>query len=419
MAGSQTGMLFREQVAEARRQRLYGEVVLTDSRISSKFVAVIAVVSVGLIIWAMTATYPRTETVPGVVVTTKPSAKVLAPRAGVAERVHVRENERVHQGQPLVFVGVEIRDEGHRGAANDTLTALDSQKDSVDVQIAAARSVMAAERDKLGLTLEAVAMEQRSIRVQMKIQASIVKSKTEELERIRPTVEKGYMSRLELDRREQSLLIEQQRLEQFNQQLVQLGVRRQDLEAQLERLPADERRQLAELEGQLSSISQQKSRTKVEVGYTVVAPIEGRVTALQASPGKGIEPGVPLMVILPEDPDFHVNLYAPSRAVGFIKVGQPVRVSYDAFPYKQFGTFGGEIDAISGMAYAPGELDTPIKVGEPVYAIKVRLANETATAFGRSLPLQSGMTLTGNIILERRSFLDWLLQPLNAVRKRT
>ena len=35
------------------------------------------------------------------------------------------------------------------------------------------------------------------------------------------------------------------------------------------------------------------------------------------------------------------------------------------------------------------------------------------------LGLQPGMTLKANIVLERQSFLAWLLQPLNAVLKRT
>ena len=57
-------------------------------------------------------------------------------------------------------------------------------------------------------------------------------------------------------------------------------------------------------------------------------------------------------------------------------------------------------------------------------AIAMHLADKfpavgLAPAFGTPLPLQSGMTLTAHVILERRSFFDWLLQPLHAVRNRT
>ena len=40
-------------------------------------------------------------------------------------------------------------------------------------------------------------------------------------------------------------------------------------------------------------------------------------------------------------------------------------------------------------------------------------------AFGGVYPIQPGMTLKANVILEKQSFLGWLLEPINAVRHRT
>ena len=411
--------LFREQVIERRRQRLFGDVVLSDSRISSRFVFAIGTISLTLMIWAMTATYPRTEMIPGVVATTDPSAKIFAARSGVTERVFVREGARVRKGQPLLFVGVDMRDDAQRGAAGASLSALDHQSESIALRIDAAQQTTRDERGRLADALEANAAERQSLEQQLGIQSAIVESKAEELARIIPAADKGFISKFELDRRRQALLAERQRVAQINQQIVQLESRRDDLSSQQRRLPFERQRQAAELEGELGSISQQRSRARVEVGYTVVAPIDGRVTALQAAPGRGVDPRVPLLAILPKDATFQVQLYAPSKAVGFIRAGQTVRISYDAFPYKQFGTFSGAIASISRTAYAPGEIDAPLKLEEAVYPIGVRLRNEVAPAFGTPLPLQSGMTLTAHVILERRSFFDWLLQPLHAVRNRT
>lgn len=419
MTAETANNLFREQVTERRRQRLYGDVVLSDSRISSRLVVGIAAISLLLIVWATTATYPRTEAVPGVVMTSQPSAKVFAIRNGVAERVFVRDGSAVRRGQPLVFIGVDMRDEDTRGAARDSLTALTGQTDSVKAQMQAAHDALSSEREKLSASLETNAGEQATLREQSVIQAAIIRSKEEEIRRITPVAEKGFISQMEMDRRRQSLLAERQRAEQIKQQLVQLATRRNETVAQLRRLPMDELREKAQLQGELGSLFQQRSRARVDVGYTILAPVDGRVTALQASSGRSVDPRVPLLSVMPQRSVFQVQLYAPSKAVGFIRVGQQVRISYDAFPYKQFGTFAGTIASISRTAYAPGEIDVPVKIEEPVYLIRVRLANETVPAFGKPLPLQSGMTLQGTVILERRSFVDWLLQPLNSVRKRT
>ena len=120
-----------------------------------------------------------------------------------------------------------------------------------------------------------------------------------------------------------------------------------------------------------------------------------------------------------DDAAMAVELYAPSRAIGFARVGQSVRLMYDAFPYQQFGSFAGTVAAISHTALAPGDIDAPLKLAEPAYRLRVRLDAQAVAAFGGVYPLQPGMTLKANVVLEKQSFLGWLLEPLNAVRHRT
>ena len=126
----------------------------------------------------------------------------------------------------------------------------------------------------------------------------------------------------------------------------------------------------------------------------------------------------PLMVIVPTEAELSAELYAPSRAVGFVEPGKETRLIYDAFPYQRFGSFEGSVASISRIAIDPRETDIPFPFEEPVYRISVSLDEQAIEAFGEPAPLQAGMTLQANIVLERQSFLAWLLQPLNAVLKR-
>ena len=91
---------------------------------------------------------------------------------------------------------------------------------------------------------------------------------------------------------------------------------------------------------------------------------------------------------------------------------------YDAFPAERFGSFRGTIVQISRTILAPKEVDAAVEIREPVYSMRVALAQQAVTAFGESVPLQPGMTLRANIVLDRRTFFDWLLEPINAVRER-
>ena len=127
------------------------------------------------------------------------------------------------------------------------------------------------------------------------------------------------------------------------------------------------------------------------------------------------------MTIVNADARMVAELYAPSRAIGFTRVGQEVRLMYDAFPFQRFGSFAGRISTISRTVLAPNEVDAPIQgqMREPVYRIRVQIAAQSIQAFGEQIPLQPGMTLAANIVLDRRTFLEWLLDPINAVRNRS
>jgi membrane fusion protein len=74
---------------------------------------------------------------------------------------------------------------------------------------------------------------------------------------------------------------------------------------------------------------------------------------------------------------------------------------------------------VSRIVLDPRDASIPVKLEEPVYKITVALDHQSIDAFGQRLPLQPGMALRANIVLERQSFLDWFLTPLRAVGNRT
>ncbi len=55
---------------------------------------------------------------------------------------------------------------------------------------------------------------------------------------------------------------------------------------------------------------------------------------------------------------------------------------------------------------------------ERVYRVTVAIDHQTIEAYGKAVPLQAGMTLTADIILEKRSLIQWLLDPLLSLRGR-
>ena len=65
----------------------------------------------------------------------------------------------------------------------------------------------------------------------------------------------------------------------------------------------------------------------------------------------------------------------------------------------------------------PGEVDNnPLVFTEPVYKLTARLHDQTVFASGNNLPLLPGMTFNAVIVLGERTFLEWLLNPIYALR---
>jgi membrane fusion protein len=175
---------------------------------------------------------------------------------------------------------------------------------------------------------------------------------------------------------------------------------------------------LAGLQASLAEAGTALAEAQARQGYVVAAPIAGRVTSLQAWAGMSTEVGVPFMAIVPENAPLQVSLLVPARAMGFIMRGQPVQVAFDAFPFQRFGLYPGRIESVSDTLLKPSESAGPITPKEPSYRVTARLERQTVTAYGQQMPLRPDMSLRADIIIDRRSLIQWLFDPLLSARGR-
>lgn len=109
-------------------------------------------------------------------------------------------------------------------------------------------------------------------------------------------------------------------------------------------------------------------------------------------------------------------MFLPSRAIGFVEKNQKVLIRYDAFPYQRYGLYGGRIVQIAETVINPNEISIQLPIQEPVYRIKVELDKQTVNAYNKEMPLQTGMSVAAEIILEERSLGQWLLEPIYSLR---
>ena len=112
------------------------------------------------------------------------------------------------------------------------------------------------------------------------------------------------------------------------------------------------------------------------------------------------------------------ELLLPTRSAGFVGKGDVARLRFDAFPYQRFGFVVSTVERIDKAVMLKGEATLPIALREPVYRVRTRLDTQGIRADGEAFRLRSGMLLEADIILDRRTLLDWLLDPLYSLRGR-
>ena len=174
--------------------------------------------------------------------------------------------------------------------------------------------------------------------------------------------------------------------------------------------------QINQLRREQAQLNNQLSQIKTSYQFTITASHTGIVTAIQAVEGETISQAFaqsrPLIQILPEGAELVAELLLPTRSAGFIVKGQQSRLRFAAFPYQRFGFVESEITRIDQSLVIPNEMQIPVAINEPVYRLRAKLNKQSIQAYGKEFPLKSGMLLEADIMLEERSIIQWLLEPL-------
>lgn len=344
--------------------------------------------------------------------------RVVASDPGVIRALHVIEGQVVAKGDLLALIGSERVSEGGDFASRDVLAALEQEEASLAARLEALAQSMPLAGVAASAEAEALVAELQAAQTAIATAVDRQKLAAERVALAKPVRDRGFLSADELRRREDALIVADQAVADARSRAASLTARIERARALEARTPHDLAQTRGLLEGQLASVRQRRAQAEASRGYELRAQAAGRVTALQAVLGQPVDRSRPLMTISPEDPVLLSELYVPSRAAGFVAPGQSVRLLYDAFPFQRFGAARGEVISVSSTVMAPAEVNAAVKLDEPVYRVLVRLERQSVDAFGQPMPLQVGMALTADIILENRSLMDWLLQPIHAIRGR-
>lgn len=376
----------------------------------------LALFMTALITFLINVDFARKETVRGKLRVDGAEAKLFALEPGLITEVMVEDGQPVSAGDPIAEITSDRFLSGGGSMSEATRDQLERERATLERRRAAI--VKASDLSIAQVEQQISNAKRRQVETEGQLQVGrsrleIAKRRAEDAESFlkeQLIAEPQYNERLDI-----AASLEQNVL-QIEAQLGEAISTQASLILEKQQASVNAERDLADIDQRLEQIKAQVERTSAETVHVVRTPISGRVTGLQARVGEQAIAGLPLGVVLPEESTLIAEVFIPSRAIGFVEPGQNVKLQYDAFPYQKFGIAMGEVIAVADTAQLPQELGVSSQTGESVYRVGIRLDVQHVEAFSRNVPLQVGMELTADIILENRRLLEWLLEPLMSKR---
>lgn len=409
--------LFRQQAQQAQRTSVLGEIVLVRP-VSFGFLTV-AAVCMALALAALFAfgTYTRRTTVEGVVTPNTGLVKVYVQQAGIVLAKRVVEGQRVARGAVLYTVSNDLQSaaEGRTQAA--LIEQARQRKQSLLQEIDKTRVLQQTERE----TLQAKIASQRGaltgIDEQIESQRVRTSLAADGAARYDRLLAQDYISKDQAQQRQADLLDQQSKLNGLRRDRAGTAQALREAVDELAGLGLQQQNRLSQIDRSVIDVDQSLIESEARRELVVTAPEAGVVTAVIAEPGQIADGTRPVASIVPDGSVWQAYLFVPSAAVGFVHVGDPVLIRYQAYPYQKFGQYRGTVASIARTALSAAELGAggmpPAVLGDGTfYRVTVRLAAQDVTAYGKPVPLQAGMALQADILQERRRLYEWVLEPL-------
>lgn len=204
---------------------------------------------------------------------------------------------------------------------------------------------------------------------------------------------------LELRREESKLLASQLPYRQAGATLLANAAaqrsKQQEL-LELDRTMTEQGQQFLQALSTLQSAVDEWERT-----YVVRAPSQGRVYfPLPLQQNQQVAIGQELFYVAPGNTAYLGQLRIPQQNAGKVRVGQPVLIRFNGYPYQEFGLVRGTVKSVA---------EIPLRDG---FVAEVSLPAQLVTSRGRHLTYKLGMTASAEIITRDQRLLERLFNSL-------
>jgi membrane fusion protein len=416
--------MFRKNALNKNKNDAFGEVIVVPKASFIISSILLTAIVASILIFISINSYEKKERVFGYLVPDKGLVKVTTPRDGFVKKVFFNNGEPIAKGEIIAVIQSQITDVLGITQSDGLVAEYAKQIVYLEQKLEQKKNTSLVDNKRLIFSISSGMQEIEILQKQLAIELEKLTLAKEEYSLIQGIGDKNYLTSSEINRSHQTKLSIEAATEQ-----IYLQILRQESAIERDRLLIEQMEYTfsaykLDYEQALSELNQKITQTKNNGLYTIESPVDGIISSWQAMEGNSVRSGMPLAVIIPKNAVLEAKLIVSSRAIGFIKVGQKVRLKYDAFPYQRYGSFDGSITRMTQNSLSASELSQTIGISnaklnntESSYLVNATLSNLFIAKNGKKIGLQAGMSFRAEIITEEQTLLRWLFDPLFTITR--
>ena len=400
-------------------------------------VVLFLVVLFGLMSWLIK--YPDVLSAPVIITTENPVIRVVAKVSAKLEKLSVKNQEYVEEGQIIALLESNTDWEDIQ-KLNLFLQSLSDQTSLLSINIPEQLSLgqMQASYTRLvqqvkeqqyflqqtndEVKIQAAQQQiqhyedlNESIKRQLDIFQKEVQLAENNYKTSKQLFESGAGSLVEVENAEANFLQYQRQLEGLQAQMISNRVTGEQLKTQIadigqNRQDGKQNRQLA-IEESVRSV---KNEVKIwEQTYLIKSPIEGQISMVKVwSPNQFVQANTEIFTIIPKEGAGAIIAKAmmPTSGIGKVKKGMEANINLEAYPQQEYGILRAKVKEV---ALLPEEQ----QAGMLSYLVTLDLEQGLLTTYEKKLSLQQEMAGTAEIITEDKRILERVLEQVLNILK--
>ena len=404
--------LFRQVALDAAAGTQIGEALTTHWRGVAWFTVAAFALLAALLAFVAIVEYSPVHRIAAFVDARSGLVRLKAPLDGRVARLAVKDGAMVKKGDLLAVIASErLREEGG-GERAAVRQSVDAEKASIGREIDAARQEAAMNRLMLDKRLHGLRQERETLRADLGSGERLLASLTAQSDHVASAAAEGYLPRQQAAQKRDEVSAQESRLASARGALARVEREIETSEAERQLIDARLAGVIESRQRASGELDRRTLQSEIGAEQVIRAPQDGRVSFASLADGQSVEAGQPLFTLAPANDSLVVKLLVAPAAVASVRPGVDIKLIFRAYPQERFGLFAARIDSVNEIPSLPGEVAQAPGASETMFVAIATLPGELRSPSGEALPLKPGMLADALVPIERRTVLEWLLEPI-------